>query len=163
MRLDAFTIFLDENHSRNRHILEVLSKELDPTERIVKAGVDEGFPAGMLDEDWLPIVGRNGWIVVSADTRIWRRSVLREVLFKHGVRGFFFTENNLRGELRAAILRNALPEMRVIVRDNPPPFVASLTIEGHAHVIFDTAGHRKALRKEKIGKAKTARRRAKKE
>lgn len=158
MRLDPFTLFLDENHSSNRHILKVLADNLDVTERVVRAGVDPGFPSGMLDEDWLPIVGRNGWIVISADTRIWRRSVLREVLFQHGVRAFFFTENNLRGELRAEILRNALPEMKAIVRENPPPFVASLTIEGHAHVIFDAAGHRKAMHKEKAGKAKTARR-----
>lgn len=162
MRLDPFTIFLDENHSRNRHILEVLDKELDTSEKIIRAGVDAGFPAGMLDEDWLPVVGRNGWIVISADARIWRRSVLRDVLFKHGVRGFFFTENNLRGELRAAILRDALPEMRAIVRDTPPPFVASLTIEGHAHVIFDRTKHRMAMRKEKAGRARTALRRSRK-
>jgi PIN like domain len=155
LRLDPFTIFLDENHSRNRHILKVLAQDLDPAEKVIRAGVDADFPCGMLDENWLPIVGLNGWIVVSADTRIWRRSVLREVLFRHGVRGFFFTENNLRGELRAAILRSALPEMRRIVRETPPPFVASLTVEGHAHVIFDNAKHRRAMRKEMAGKAKT--------
>jgi hypothetical protein len=158
LRLDPFTIFLDENHSRNRHILRVLAEDLDPQEKVIRAGVDVGFPCGMLDENWLPIVGGNGWIVISADTRIWRRSVLREVLVRHGVRGFFFTENNLRGEVRAQILRSALPEMRTIVRENPPPFVASLTVEGHAHVIFDKAKHRQVLRKEKAGKAKTARR-----
>lgn len=112
----------------------------------------------MLDQDWLPIVGRNKWIVISTDTRIWRRSVLREVLFQHGVRGFFFTQNNLRGELMAHIIRSALPEMRMHVRDNPPPFVGSLTIEGHAHIIFDLEKHLQAMRKEKSGTAKTTRR-----
>ena len=139
--------------------MKVLEEDLDPAEKVIRAGVDAGFPCGMLDEHWLPIVGQNGWIVISADVRIWRRSVLREVLFQHGVRGFFFTENNLRGEVRAAILRSALPEMRAIVRDNAPPFVASLTTQGHAHILFDRAGHRRAMRQEKVGKAKTARRR----
>jgi hypothetical protein len=156
--LDPFTIFLDENHSRTKAILQVLAEDLDPKEKVIRAGVDIGFPSGMLDENWLPIVGRNGWIVVSTDSRIWRRSVLREVLFRHGVRGFFFTENNLRGEVRAAMLRSALPEMRDIVLNNPPPFAASLTVEGHAHVVYDMAKHLLSMRKEKAGKAKSARR-----
>jgi hypothetical protein len=80
--------------------------------------------------------------------------VLREVLIQHGVRGFFFTENNLRGEIRAELLRKALPEMRAIVREHAPPFVASLTTEGHAHVIFDRAKHKQVLRKQKAANKK---------
>lgn len=128
--------------------MKVLSENLNSLEKVIGIGSDPGFKAGMLDEEWLPVVGRNGWIVVSADTRIWRRSVLREVLFRAGVRAFFFTENNTRGETKAEILRKALPEMRVLVRDHAPPFVASLTAEGHAHLIFDKGRHKRVLQKQ---------------
>jgi hypothetical protein len=148
LRLDPFTIFLDENHQDNAHILKVLSENLTSEEQVIRHR-DAGFSAGELDENWLPIVGRNGWILISADSRLWRRSILREVLFKAGVRAFIFTENNLRGETRAEIVRKALPEMRSTVRDTPPPFICSLTVEGHSRIQFDKALHKTVLKKEK--------------
>ena len=147
LRLDPFTIFIDENHSKTPHILRVLSEHLHPTEQYVP--FESCFDAGTPDEDWLPTVGRKGWILLSADSRLWRRAVLREALFDAGVRAFIFTENTLRGETRAEILRRALPEMRLLVKQNPPPFVASLTVDGHARLLYDAAFHLQVLRKEK--------------
>ena len=121
---------------------------MNPDEHVIRHR-DAGFHAGELDENWLPTVGKNAWLLVSSDARLWRRSVLREVLFKAGVRAFIFTENNLRGETRAEILRKALPEMRQTVREMPPPFVASLTVEGHSRVQFDKALHKMVLKREK--------------
>jgi hypothetical protein len=169
LRLDPFTIFLDENHQDNPHILKVLSENMRSDEKVIRHR-DAGFTAGELDENWLPTAGRSGWIVISTDTRLWRRSVLREVLFRSGVRAFIFTENNLRGETRAQILAKALPKMREMVRDNPPPFVASLTTEGNVHVQFDDALHKRVLKREqrshrramkKKAKLRTARRKEK--
>ena len=152
LRLDPFTIFLDENHCENRHILNMLAAELEDHERVERALAH--FDHGTLDEVWLPKVGRNGWIVISADKRIWRRSVQRQALFNAGVRAFIFTENNLRGETRAKILKLALPEMRQIVKENPPPFIASLTVEGHAHIQFTLASHKEVVRNEKRSEKK---------
>jgi hypothetical protein len=160
LRLDPFTIFLDENHQDNPHILEVLTKNLRNDEQVIKHR-DAGFMAGEFDENWLPIAGRNGWIVISADARLWRRSILREVLFRAGVRAFIFTENNLRGETRAQILAKALPRMRELVRDNQPPFVASLTVEGNSYIRFDDMLHKKVLKREQRSHKKKARKRTK--
>jgi hypothetical protein len=57
LRLDPFTILLDENHSRNPHILKMLSQELNPAEKVTGIGLAPEFPNGMRDEDWLPVVG----------------------------------------------------------------------------------------------------------
>lgn len=138
---------MDENHSKTPQLLKVLSENLCTGEKFIR--FEEEFPSGTEDECWIPTIGRNGWILLSADSHLWRRSVLRESLFRHGVRAFIFTENYLRGEARAEVLRKALPEMREVVKDNPPPFVASLTIEGHARIQFDHAFHRKVTRREK--------------
>jgi hypothetical protein len=146
---------LDENHQDNRHILKVLSEDLRPDEKTVRHK-DAGFIAGELDENWLPTVGKNGWILISADSRLWRRAVLRQVLFNAGVRAFIFTENTLRGETRAEIVRKALPEMRDLVRDNPPPFVASLTVEGHSRIQFDNEFHKAVLKREKASQKRRA-------
>lgn len=157
LRLDPFTIFLDENHQDNAHILRVFAERLTSGEQVIKHR-DAGFKLGELDENWLPVVGRNGWILISADARIWRRSILRTVLFNAGVRGFFFVENTLRGETRAQIIDKALPEMRELVRTVPPPFVASITTEGHAHIRYTPELHKRVLKNE----AKSKKRKAKK-
>lgn len=157
LRLDPFTIFLDENHQDNPHVLRCLNEEL-PAPEGYKKHKDVPFRPGELDENWLPVVGLNGWILVSTDTRLWRRSVLRQALFAAGVRAFIFTENNLRGDTRAQILRKALPEMRALVRDNPPPFIASLTVEGHAHLQYDLKMHRAVLRREKAAEKRRVKR-----
>lgn len=146
LRLDPFTIFIDENHSKNPHILKVLAEHLQGSEKFIP--FESVFPSGTLDEEWLPQVGKNAWILISADSRLWRRSVLRQALFQAGVRAFIFTENVLRGETRGEILRKALPEMRTLVRENSPPFVGSLTIDGHAHILYDSDFHREIVRRE---------------
>jgi hypothetical protein len=146
LRLDPFTVFLDENHSKTAQVLKVLADDIHSTERVIR--FEECFESGTDDEAWIPEVGKNGWILISADARLWRRSLLRQAIFQHGVRAFIFTENTLRGETRALILRKALPEMRQIVRETPPPFIASLTVEGHANVLYDKDFHERVLRRE---------------
>lgn len=41
---------------------------------------------GMADEDWLPIVGENGWVVLMRDKRIRYRKPERDRLMTHGAR-----------------------------------------------------------------------------
>jgi hypothetical protein len=55
-----------------------------------------GHPAcpvkrGALDEDWLPVVGSNGWVVLMRDKRIRYRRPERERLMQHGVKAFCLT------------------------------------------------------------------------
>lgn len=117
---------------------------------------------GIPDEEWGPEAGKNGWIVITADKRLWKRSVQRQMLFKYGVRAFIFTENVLRGDTRADILRRALPEIHQLVKEIEPPFIASLTTEGHVHLLFDTDTHKRALRGERRSARTRARRKQKK-
>lgn len=55
-----------------------------------------GHPAcpierGALDEEWLPIVGEHGWVVLMRDKRIRYRRPERERLMEHGVKAFCLT------------------------------------------------------------------------
>lgn len=40
----------------------------------------ERFPADALDVDWIPAAGREGWVIVTADTRIRRNAAERLAL-----------------------------------------------------------------------------------
>jgi hypothetical protein len=161
LRLDPFTIFLDENHQDNPHILRVLNDELPKPHGHIRHK-EVPFKTGELDEVWLPTVGKNGWILVTTDIRLWRRMLLRDALFKAGVRAFIFSENSIRGEARAESLRKALPEMRALVRENPPPFIGTITVDGHAHIQYDLVKHRAVMRREKASLQRKQRRSKKK-
>lgn len=49
------------------------------------------FARGTPDEDWLPVVGSNGWTVLMRDKRIRYRRPERERLIEHGVKAFCLT------------------------------------------------------------------------
>jgi len=48
-------------------------------------------PRGSLDDDWLPIVGNKGLVVMTRDQRIRYRPIERRMWVAHRVRGFVLT------------------------------------------------------------------------
>ena len=104
-------------------------------EALRQAGVevqihDDHFPQNATDETWLREVGRRGWIVLTKDTWIRRRSNERTALMRAGVRAFVLIAGNLSGPEMARVFVNALPAMhRFVVRHNPP-FIAKITRSG---------------------------------
>ena len=49
----------------------------------------EHFKQNTTDEDWIPEVGRHGWIVVTWDFRIYKRPAQRDALTQNGVKAVF--------------------------------------------------------------------------
>lgn len=52
---------------------------------------DDHFPQETRDKDWLPVVGRRGWVVLTADVRIRYRGIEIDALMRAGVRCFALT------------------------------------------------------------------------
>jgi hypothetical protein len=92
------------------------------------------FPPGTLDETWLPLVGSNGWILLTSDKRIRYNLLEKRALEIHAVREFVFTSGNMSGQDMAAALELALDKMRSFCRRTKPPFVASVTRTGEVHL-----------------------------
>lgn len=63
------------------------------------------------DRDWLPEVGRRGWVVLTADYRMRYRERERDALMEHGVRAFI-----LRGHLHTARLASFLENLHHVER-----------------------------------------------
>ncbi len=63
---------------------------------------------GTNDEDWLPIVGQNGWGVLMRDKRIRYRQPERQQLLDHGVRAFCLTGsgNQSKWEMLRLLVRH---------------------------------------------------------
>jgi len=92
------------------------------------------FPPDTPDHEWLPFVGRKGWILVSRNK--WMRYNPREVTLirKHKVRGFFLTGSKpLRGDQMASILVRALDRIFKFLQDHSGPFVVNIRSDSSLH------------------------------
>lgn len=127
MQLDfPFTIFIDENHCRNKALLA----GLDAAGISYKLHCDK-FAPGTEDAEWIPLVGEQGWLIVTTDDNIRRRALEKRGVLRKKVRLFVFTDNNTFGAVMAERLISALPEMRALIEKVSPPLMASITKLGH--------------------------------
>jgi hypothetical protein len=87
-------------------------------------------PFGASDEDWLEVVGRNGWVALSRDQRIRYRTLERQALIRHGAATFTFTGGQATGEQTAQRVVELLPRMRLIALGEQRPFIYTFGLAG---------------------------------
>ena len=88
------------------------------------------FEMDALDVEWLPEVGRRGWIVVTKDKRISRNLLEIEALRNAGVGAFILSSDNLTGPEIAEALVAVFPKIEEFVRANAKPFIAKFYKDG---------------------------------
>lgn len=126
---------MDENLHNCRAILNSLQEAGIGYERY-----GSHFSPGISDDQWLPLVGREGWLLITVDKNIRYNELERRALMRFRVRAFVFTSGNLSGDDMAKLLVTAFPKMERICRRHDPPFVASITKSGAVHLRFESAG-----------------------
>jgi hypothetical protein len=126
---ESFTLYLDENLCNSAAILDALAKLVVPFERHL-AHFERGAP----DEKWLPLVGENNWILLTADKQIRYNFLEKRALEAHAVREFVFASGNMSGQEMATALKSALRKMQRLCRRFKPPFVAAITRTGEVHL-----------------------------
>ena len=129
MLLDSLAIYLDENHCNNRSILAVLKN----------AGIEvhrhlDHFSRGTPDQDWLPLVGEKGWILLTTDKRIRFRANEKQAVIRHNIRMFYFSKNDMSGSQMGSCLEKALPEIQNLCARVEPPFFAAITRNGQVYL-----------------------------
>lgn len=98
---------------------------------------DDLFPHATDDEEWLPVVGARGWVLLTKDERLRRDSVQREILLDVGVRAFVLSNANLTGPAMAAAFVSALPRMLRIARAHRAGLIASVSPLGGVRVVVE--------------------------
>ena len=126
---EEFVLYLDENLCNSSAICETLKRLGIRFERHVRY-----FSRGTPDETWLPLVGRNRWILLTADKRIRYSFLEKRALERNAVGEFVFTSGNMSGQEMATALDTALPKMKRVCRKFRRPFVASITRIGEVHL-----------------------------
>ena len=97
---------------------------------------DDYFAQGVEDEVWLTEAGKNGWIVLTKDKMIRRRTIEREALLNANVKAFFFMSGSIAFSEIAQILVKALPAIEKVVTENKPPFIAGIYKDASVRIIL---------------------------
>jgi PIN like domain len=119
---DPFVLFLDESIHNCKPIhasLESLSVKYVRHRSV--------FSSGVLDTEWLPVVGEKKWAVLTSDKRIRFNELERAKIIEHGIRQFVFTSGNLSGATMGQILTLAIPRILKLVATYPAPFIALIS------------------------------------
>lgn len=127
--LESLDIFIDA--SLGRKIAEPL--------RDAGANVflhDDYFAQGVEDEIWLTEVGKKGWIVLTKDKMIRRRTIEREALINANVKAFVFMSGSIPFSDMAQIFVKALPSINRIASENNPPFIAGIYKDSSVRIIL---------------------------
>lgn len=85
------------------------------------------FPDDSPDTEWLPVVGRRGWIVLTKDHRIRHNPLEREALLNAGAKTFILTSGQLSGAEMAEILVKQLPKIERCARNADGALIARVT------------------------------------
>jgi hypothetical protein len=97
---------------------------------------DDHFAPDAKDEEWLTVVGRKEWIVITRDERIRYRVPEKQALRRAKVRAFVLAaQGDLRAETLAEIFLRALPKIRRTVKQEKPPFIAKISRSGDVTVL----------------------------
>ena len=94
------------------------------------------FTPGTPDSEWLPTVGRSGWLLITLDQRIRYNELERKAILRYRVRAFVFTSGNMSGKQMAKSLSIALPGMKRLCQKTSGAFIASLTKSGAVHIKY---------------------------
>lgn len=92
---------------------------------------DDHFEPDTTDQEWLKSVGKNEWIVITKDNRIKNRSWEFDMVRKYNVRMFVIRQASLTGQEIADILINSAKKIAIFLKNNNPPFIASISKSGN--------------------------------
>jgi hypothetical protein len=132
---DPFVLFLDET-SHNCKPIHASLESLQVT--YIRHG--SKFASGADDEEWLPVVGQQGWAILTCDKRIRYNQLERDKIMQHGIREFVFTSGNLSGAMMGEILNKAVVQMEKLCAKYPAPFIATISQSGKVTVRWDKKG-----------------------
>lgn len=82
------------------------------------------FPKGAEDVDWLPVIGKLGWVALTKDKAIRRKPWEMDKVIAHGVRMFTLPNGNLSGDEMAQTFIVSRLRMARLLHNHPFPFVA---------------------------------------
>lgn len=98
---------------------------------------DDHFSQNVEDVNWLPEVGKRGWVVLTKDANISKNQLERMAVANAGVSLFVLASQNLSGKQMAEIFLASITKMQEFVRTYPSPFIAKVYRDGRVEMWKD--------------------------
>ena len=118
-------IFFIDRCLGNRRIIEAL----EPLGIQLRTH-DDHFAQTALDIEWIPEIGRRGWIILTKDAAIARNQIERQAITQANLRMFTLASQNLSGREMADSFRLAISDIKEFLNTNPSPFIAKIHRDG---------------------------------
>ena len=98
---------------------------------------DDHFGQNAQDVDWLPEIGKRGWVVLTKDARISKNHLERMAVTNADIKMFTLASQNLSGKQMADIFLRSANKMQEFVRKHPAPFIAKVYRDGRVEMWKD--------------------------
>ncbi|MBR8837315.1 MAG: hypothetical protein DSM106950_25725 [Stigonema ocellatum SAG 48.90 = DSM 106950] len=98
---------------------------------------DDHFHKGAQDVDWVPEIGKRGWVVLTKDAKIGKRTSEKIAVVSEKVKLFAFASQSLTGKQMSEALLKAIVPLQEFVRKHPGPFIAKIYRDGHIEMWKD--------------------------
>ena len=130
------------DHNLGTHLVPEALRHAGATVEVLT----DHFDSSTDDKTLLAAVGARGWVFLSKDRNIRRRTLERRALMNADVKAFLLAAADLSGDEQAAVLVKALPRIRRIC-GRPGPFIASITATGNVTVVEERPKRARARRR----------------
>ena len=127
----SFVFFIDRSLGRHTFPSILKKNELEAEAH------DDHLPLDATDEQWLELVGRNGWVAVTKDRRIRYRALEMQALISSGVRTFVVIGKNKSAEDLANQFLKAKNKIYKILAIHKGPFIAKVYSDGKVEIWVD--------------------------
>jgi len=94
------------------------------------------FSQDAKDQDWLPVVGANGWLVLTNDKKFRHNYVELVAMFKGDVKAFVLGGKDASGQKMGAIFVKALKQIFSLASRLDAPFIANVTSAGNVSLAY---------------------------
>jgi hypothetical protein len=81
------------------------------------------------DTDWIPVVARAGWIVLTRDRAIKRRKLERQAVIEGPLKYFSIGSSNAALLTHVTVVGNHLLSIRALAQFMPAPFIVTMTLQ----------------------------------
>lgn len=126
-RLASLTFFLDHQIGRFQ-----VADALRSAGAVVEVHLDH-FPGDAPDTEWIPEVGRRGWVLITKDQNIRRNPLERAAYQAARLRGFVVTGKDMNAIELGTLLVGCLPGMVRRSAGRSGPFVFTISRYGVFH------------------------------
>ena len=140
-QLQPITFFVDRCLG-NRTVVETL-RNLGLTVEIH----DKHFDKNAQDVDWVPEIGKKGWVVLTKDANIGKRTSEKMAVVRDKVKMFTLAKQDLTAKQMSDAFVKGIIRIQDLVRQHPGPFIAKIYRDGRVEMWKDEKILSKELKK----------------